>query len=442
MTEQLRAQVLRLENGFASASSERDRVIGERDSATARAGEAEARLAAFSERDRLLRERLDREAIYSQKIISSAKSEFEELANRVMQVMADSISETSSKRVSDIIEPLGSRLTEFRERIESIYGSEVRERYALQKEIQNIAQASTLLGRQADDLSKVLRIESRVQGRWGEVVLERVLEHSGLQPDVMYLRPSSEHGADNGKPRQPDAAIVLPGDKHIVIDARVPLTAYEAYTNAENAEARATALADLTRALRSHVDQIAAMDYSEIDGLNPHEFSLMFVPAEGALAAGLSVDGSLFNYAWDRNVVIVSPTSLMMTLRTIADLWRGEIQHQNVIAITEQAGALHDEICSFLEEMDTVGARMTEAQSSYREALERLSRGPQSITEQAKRLRDMGSGARRQTPRLAPREAPSPERTLTNGPMEPPRGESLDDDNGSSPDSQSSFVPH
>jgi DNA recombination protein RmuC len=363
-----------------------------------------------------------------------------------MQVMADSISETSSKRVSDIIEPLGSRLSEFRERIESIYGSEVRERYALQKEIQSVAQASTLLGRQADDLSRVLRIESRVQGRWGEVVLERILEHSGLKANVMYLRPSDGHSAsaEKGKARSPDAAIVLPGDKHIVIDAQVPLAAYEAYANAETGEARSVALADLTRDLRNHIDRLAAMDHATADGLNRHEFSLMFVPAEGAIAAALGVDSSLFDYAWDKNVVIVSPTSLMMTLRTIADLWRSEIQHQNVIAIAEQAGTLHDEICSFLDNLDAVGARMNDAQSSYREALEKLSAGPGSILEQTRRLRDMGSGSRRQTPRLSQATASAPERGLTNGPMESPsQGEGLDDDGGgSTPGAEPPFATH
>jgi DNA recombination protein RmuC len=361
-------------------------------------------------------------------------------------MMADSITDTSSKRVSDIIEPLGSRLTEFRERIESIYGSEVRERYALQKEIQNVAQASTLLGRQTDDLAKVLRVESRVQGRWGEVVLERILEHSGLKPDVMYLRKGSEHdqSVENGKSAPPDAAIVLPGDKHIIIDAQVPLDAYEAFANAENAEARATALADLRRALRSHVDQVAAIDYAALKGIHPHEFSLMFVPAEGALAAALGIDGSLFTYAWEKKVIIVSPTSLMMTLRTIADLWRYEIQQQNVVAIAEQAGALHDEICSYLENMHSLGTSMEEAQAAYRAAFAKLSTGPNNILDRAKSLKDMGTGSRREMQSHRPQSLGAPERSdkLTNGPMDSGRSEGTDEDDGGYSHEEPPAAPH
>lgn len=392
---ELRSQISRLESQFSVINGERERLVGERESLAVRVSEAEARVAAFAERDKVLRERLDVEAAASERLLSSARAEFESIATRVMRITSESVSESSSRRLADIVDPLGARLGEFRDRIESIYSDDMQDRAVLQREIKQIAQAGLILGRQTEDLSKVLRVESRVQGQWGDVVLDRVLEHAGLKEHLLVRGGEETDGA-----RKPDAAIALPDGRHIVIDAKVPLDAYQAYANAQSAEQREAALKDLAHAIRAHVDQVASTDFAAGAGIKAHEHLLMFVPAEGALAAAFTVDDNLFTHAWDKGVIIVSPTSLMMTLRTVSDVWKHERQQQDVREIGEQAGVLHDEICTFLESLQALGASLEDAGSAYEDALRKLSSGPDSLIRRTSKLRTLASDPQRQIPPL------------------------------------------
>lgn len=391
---ELRSQISRLESQFSVINGERERLVGERESLASRVSEADGRVAAFAERDKVLRERLDAEAAASERLLSSARVEFESIATRVMRITSESVSESSTRRLADIVDPLGARLGEFRDRIESIYSDDMRDRAVLQREIKQIAQAGLILGRQTEDLSKVLRVESRVQGQWGDVVLDRVLEHSGLKEHLL-VRGGGE--ADAEGTRKPDAAIALPDGRHIVIDAKVPLDAYHAYANAQSTEERDQALKNLAQAIRAHVDRVAARDFG---GIRSHEHVLMFVPAEGALAAAFTADDALFTHAWDKGVIIVSPTSLMMTLRTVSDVWRHEREQQDVRAIGEQAGVLHDEICTFLESLQALGASLEDAGSAYEDALRKLSTGPDSLIRRTSKLRTLASDPQRQIPPL------------------------------------------
>nr|WP_298141016.1 DNA recombination protein RmuC [uncultured Pseudomonas sp.] len=324
------------------------------------------------------------------------RAQFAELAGKIFDEREQRFAETSQQRLGQLLDPLKERIQSFEKRVEESYQQEARERFSLGKELERLQQLNQRLGDEATNLTRALQGQ-KVQGNWGELVLERVLEHAGLQNGREYQTQVSLRSAD-GERFQPDVVIQLPGDKQVVVDAKVSLTAYQQSVVAETDGERQQALKQHVLSLRSHLKGLSLKDYQRLEGLHSLDFVLLFVPIEAAFAAALQTDAGLFQEAFEQNIVIVSPTTLLVTLRVIDSLWRQERQSQNAREIAERAGALYDKFVAFIQDLDEIGARLQQLDKAYAAARNKLSDGRGNIVSRVENLKLLGARASKSLP--------------------------------------------
>ncbi|MCU1716863.1 DNA recombination protein RmuC [Pseudomonas sp. 5P_3.1_Bac2] len=324
------------------------------------------------------------------------RAQFAELAGKIFDEREQRFAETSQQQLGQLLEPLKERIQSFEKRVEESYQQEARERFSLAKELERLQQLNQRLGDEATNLTRALKGQ-KTQGNWGELVLERVLEHAGLEKGREYQTQVSLKSAD-GERFQPDVLIQLPGDKQVVVDAKVSLTAYQQFIAAEHDEARQQALKQHVLSLRSHLKGLSLKDYQRLEGLHSLDFVLLFVPIEAAFAAALQADPGLFQEAFDQHIVIVSPTTLLATLRVIDSLWRQERQSQNAREIAERAGALYDKFVAFIQDLDEVGARLQQLDKAYAAARNKLSDGRGNVISRIENLKLLGARASKSLP--------------------------------------------
>ena len=334
-----------------------------------------------------------RQADEKLKLLAEAKEalaeQFQNLANRIFEEKGEKLVQQNVANLDSLLRPLGERLKEFQVRVEETYDKESKQRFSLQNEIQKLVEANARMSVDALSLANALKGDSRTQGAWGEVVLERVLEASGLQRGREYDLQVSLAGAEGGKAR-PDVIIRLPENKHVVVDSKVSLTAYEAYTRAEDEGGAKRELARHIDSLRAHVKGLAEKNYQSLYGIRTPDFVLMFVPVEPAFALALRERQDLFEDAFSRNVMIVSPTTLLISLRTIASIWRYEYQNRNAQELVRQCTALYDKFVGFVTDLEDIGKRLKAAQSSYDDAYGKLASGKGNLIRQVERIRELG----------------------------------------------------
>ncbi len=388
-TELLRAQRDEDLESIADLQAERDAQQGElrRLSAAHAALDAELREQQNSHQQRLADLQAARDEL---------RAQFAELAGKIFDEREQRLSESSHERLGQLLEPLKERIQTFEKRVEESYQNEARERFSLARELERLQQLNQRLGDEATNLTRALQGQ-KTQGNWGELVLERVLEHAGLEKGREYQTQVSLKSPD-GERFQPDVLIRLPGDKQVVVDAKVSLTAYQALTCAEDDNSRALALKQHVQSLRSHLKGLSVKDYQRLDGLHSLDFVLLFVPIEAAFAAALQADPELFQEAYGRHVVIVSPTTLLATLRVIDSLWRQERQSQNAREIAEKAGALYDKFVAFIQDLDEIGSRLQQLDRAYLAARTKLSDGRGNLVGRAEQLKALGARASKRLP--------------------------------------------
>lgn len=324
------------------------------------------------------------------------RAQFAELAGRIFDEREQRFAETSQERLGQLLDPLKERIQAFEKRVEESYQSEARERFSLARELERLQQLNQRLGDEATNLTRALQGQ-KTQGNWGELVLERVLEHAGLEKGREYQTQVSLKSAD-GQRFQPDVLIRLPGERQVVVDAKVSLTAYQALLSASDENSRSMALKQHVLSLRNHLKGLSAKDYQRLEGLQSLDFVLLFVPVEAAFAAALQADPELFQEAFGRHVVIVSPTTLLATLRVIDSLWRQERQSQNAREIAERAGALYDKFVAFLQDLDEVGGRLQQLDKAYQAARNKLVDGRGNLVGRSEQLRQLGARASKRLP--------------------------------------------
>jgi DNA recombination protein RmuC len=315
--------------------------------------------------------------------------QFQNLANRIFEEKGEKLMQQNVANLDTLLKPLGERLKEFQVRVEETYDKESKQRFSLQNEIHKLVEANARMSVDALNLTNALKGDSKTQGAWGEVVLERVLEASGLQKGREYDVQVSLEGGDGSRAR-PDVIIRLPENKHVVVDAKVSLTAYEAYCSAEDEATRKRELARHVDSLRAHVKGLADKNYQSLYGIRTPDFVLMFVPVEPAFALALREKQDLFEDAFNRNVMIVSPTTLLISLRTIASIWRYEYQNRNAQELVRQCTALYDKFVGFVGDLEEVGRRLEAAQRSYDGAYGKLTSGKGNLVRQVERIRELG----------------------------------------------------
>ena len=324
------------------------------------------------------------------------RAQFAELAGKIFDEREQRFAETSNERLGQLLDPLKERIQSFEKRVEESYQQESRERFSLGKELERLQQLNLRLSDEATNLTRALKGQ-KTQGNWGELILERVLEHAGLEKGREYQTQVSLKGPD-GERFQPDVLIMLPGDKQVVVDSKVSLTAYQQYVGADDDVIGQAALKQHVLSLRNHVKGLASKDYKRLEGLHSLDFVLLFVPIEAAFSAALQAEPNLFQEAFDRHIVIVSPTTLLATLRVIDSLWKQERQGQNAREIAERAGWLYDKFVLFIQDLDEVGNRLQQLDKAYSSARNKLTEGRGNLVSRSEQLRLLGARASKSLP--------------------------------------------
>lgn len=324
--------------------------------------------------------------------------EFKNLANEILEEKSLKFTEQNKTRLEEIIKPLREKLREFEKKVEETYDKESKQRFSLEREIRNLADLNQQISREASNLTNALKGQSKTQGNWGEIILENILEKSGLMRDREYFVQQSFVN-DHGRRLQPDVVVHYPGDRHLVIDSKVSLTAYERYTSSELKEDQEDALRDHLLSVRNHINELNSKNYQDLYQLKSLDFVMMFMPVEPAYMVAMQVDPGLWNYAYERRVLLISPTNLIAALRMISNLWRMENQNKNAIEIARQSGELLDKLAGFLDDLMDIGVRLDAARKSFDGALNKLSAGRGNILKRAEKIRQLGARSSKEIPK-------------------------------------------
>ena len=326
------------------------------------------------------------------------KQEFENLANRIFEQKSERFSQQSKTSLDSLLNPFRDQLQDFRKRVEDVYTTETRDRQALRSEIKSLQELNRQITEEAANLTRALKGDKKIQGNWGELILERVLERSGLRKGVEYETQGSYRDDDNQLLR-PDVIVHLPDQRNLVIDSKVSLVAYQQWVTADQEEERAAALKQHVEAVRNHIRALSEKDYSQLNGLHSPDFVLLFMPIEPAFVAAFQQDENLFAEAFERKIIVVTPTTLLATLRTIENIWRYERQSQNARRIADRAGAVYDKLRVFVEAMEKLGSQLHTAQGTYDNAMNTLTRGRGNLISQANRFVELGVRVKKELPK-------------------------------------------
>ena len=322
---------------------------------------------------------------------------FKSLASEVLEEKSKRFTEQNQTSLDQVLEPLKTRLEDFQARIEAARMEQVRGGEKLSAHIDKLFESNIKIGDQANNLAVALRGSSKAQGAWGELILERTLQAAGLRPGHEYDAQQG-YAAENGTRSQPDIVIHLPGDRHLVIDSKVSLIHHGAYNTAESEAARTLAADSHCSSVRTHIRGLADKNYQTLYGLNSIDFVIMFLPFESAFMLAVSRDEKLWEQAWQRNVLLVSPSTLLFVLRTVASLWRQEQQKRNVEEIARRGAELYNKLAGFVADFTKMGERLDQAKSSYEDALSKLHTGSGNVIRQAEMLRTLGVKPTKQIP--------------------------------------------
>ncbi len=324
-------------------------------------------------------------------------AEFKNMANEIFEDKQKRFREQSQTQIDGLLKPLGERIQAFEKRVEESYSQEAKERFSLIKEVKNLQDLNARISQDAVNLTNALKGESKTQGTWGEVILERVLEKSGLTKGREYEVQVSAKTED-GKRLQPDVVVHLPEEKDLVVDAKVPLTAYERYCSATEPEVQKAALASHIQSVKQHIKQLSSKDYQNLAAVRTLDFVLLFIPVEAAFSVAVQEDPELFSSAFDKNIVLVAPSTLLATLRTIQNIWRYEQQNKNAQEIADKAGALYDKFVNFVSDLEDIGGRVEAVQAAYDKAHNKLVSGRGSLVNRAETMRELGAKVSKSLP--------------------------------------------
>lgn len=326
-------------------------------------------------------------------------AEFKNLANEILEKNSAKFSDLNKNSMSELLNPLKDKILTFEKKVEEAYDKELRDKISLREEVKKLYELNNRISEEANNLTRALKGDTRKQGDWGEVILETVLERSGLTKDREYRKQVITTNA-GGDTIRPDYLVMLPDNRHIIIDSKVSLVAYENFVNMDDEEARPKFLKAHLESMKHHVKLLSEKNYFSSLEFNTPDFVLMFVPIESSFSVALQADQELFNYAWERRIVIVSPTTLLATMRTIASMWKMDKQSQHAFQIAEESGKLYDKFKLFMDDMVKVGSQINTTRSTYEDAMKKLVTGRGNLVQQAEKIREMGA---KNTKRIDPK---------------------------------------
>jgi DNA recombination protein RmuC len=390
LKQQSQNEQLGLEKQLLQAHAERDSLRTAKDALTVQLTKKETDFDNLYERMREQRQE-------TEELREKFTKEFENLANKILEEKSTKFTEQNRENMKNILSPLQEKIHLFEKKVEDTHKESIDYHAALRQQILGLREMNEQMSKETLNLTKALKGDAKMQGNWGELILERVLEKSGLEKGREYYVQQS-HVTDEGSRIQPDVVINLPDGKKMIVDSKVSLVAYERYVNEEDDPLRAVHLKDHVNSLKRHVDQLSEKNYHDIYQIESPDFVLLFVPIEPAFACALNEDTTLYNRAFERNIVIVTPSTLLATLRTIDSMWANQKQQENAYEIARQAGALYDKFEGFIADLIMVGKRMEEGKKAYEGAMGKLVDGRGNIITSIEKLKKMGAKAKKSLP--------------------------------------------
>lgn len=335
-------------------------------------------------------------------VLNAAKEtlrvEFQNIANQIFDEKSKRFADQSKSNLDAILVPFKDQIRAFEQKVSDTYEKEGRERFSLMKEVQRLQDLNQQISEDAENLTKALKGDTQTQGAWGEMILERILEESGLRKGIEYDAQSGFRDAE-GKLLKPDVVIHLPEEKDIVVDSKVTLIAYERYIQATEEDERERAVKAHLQSLNNHLKDLGSKKYDDLPGLRSLDFVLMFIPIESAFMLAIERDSEIFRKAFDQNIVIVSPSTLLVTLRTIQSIWRYEYQNRNALEIAQKAGDLYDKFVGFVDDLEKIGEQLDRTQKAYDGAHNKLVSGKGNLVNRAHGLIELGVKSKKQLPK-------------------------------------------
>jgi len=325
--------------------------------------------------------------------------EFENVANKILEKNSEKFTATNQKNIGEVLNPLKEKIKDFEEKVENTYKQGLKDQTDLRAELKKLYDLNSRISEEANNLTKALKGDVKKQGNWGEVVLERILERSGLNEGEQGYQKQFSDTSEDGKRIQPDIVINLPDNKHIIVDSKVSMLAYERAVNSTTEEERGANIKEHLLSLKTHIKGLSEKHYQTASKLNSPDFVLLFIPIEASFSLAIQEDQELFSFAWDQKVVIVSPSTLLATLRTISSIWQQENQTRNALEIAKQSGALYDKFVGFIADMQTIGKNMDTTRKTYDAAMNKLHVGSGNLVRRAENIRKLGAKATKELPK-------------------------------------------
>lgn len=358
---------------------------------------SERQLISSQEENRFLREQMIQQKSELEQLQKRFKDEFEVLAQKILEEKSQKFTDKNQENLSAILKPLKEKIQQFEEKVENVNKEQINRNASLIEQVKQLSELNKLMSVETQNLTKALKMDTKTQGNWGEVILESILEKSGLRKDYEYfIQPS--YSQDGGKALRPDVVIQLPDNKSVIVDSKVSLVAYEQYCNTDDDKEKLQYLKAHIQSVRQHIKNLSSKEYQFIEQLQTPDFVLLFIPIEPAFHIAIHEDKQLFQDAYNQNIIIVSTSTLLATLRTISSIWKQEYQSRHAHDIAEQAGRLYDKFVGFVEEMDKLGKRIEQSQVAYQSAMNKLSTGNGNLIRSAQKFKDLGVKTSKQIP--------------------------------------------
>ncbi len=371
-----------------------DRKIRERDAEMIR---LTRELAVATTNHNNLKEKLEEQKTDISNLQDRFRIEFKNLANEILEEKSKKFTEQNRSNLDQLLKPLGEKIRDFEKKIGDAYDKEAQQRFSLKEEVKRLAELNKRIAEDAENLTRALKGDSKAQGNWGEMILENILERSGLVKDREYIVQPSFQG-DDGRRMQPDIVVTYPGNRSVIIDAKVSLTAYERLVDAPGPELREKYLKEHLNSIRNHITELSNKNYLDIYQVQSLDFIMMFLPVEPAYLVAIKEDPEIWNYAYDRRILLISPTNLLAALKMIASLWRQEHQNKNALEIARQSGDLLDKFYALLSDLNDLGNRLKLTQKSYDDAINKLSEGKGNLIRRAQRIEELGAKTKKKLP--------------------------------------------
>jgi DNA recombination protein RmuC len=338
---------------------------------------------------RSLSEKLESQKAELEELQKKFTTEFENIANKILRENSREFTFLNQKNIHEILLPLKDKIEKFEKKVEDTYEKGLRDQTDLKAELKKLHEVNTRISEEANSLTRALRSDTKKMGNWGELILDRILEQSGLEKGKEYFSQLSAK-AEDGSTLRPDVVVMLPEKKHIIIDSKVSLVAYDRYVNTGDETEKERFLKAHIDSIREHVRGLSEKSYTDIPDLDSPDFVLLFMPLESAFSLALQNEPDLFHFAWQRRIIMVSPTTLLATLKTIESIWKHEKQTQNAMEIARQGTSLYEKFYNFINDLERVGNQINTLQSTYQEAHKKLTSGKGNLVRQAEKLKELG----------------------------------------------------